>query len=258
MQTFLTAGPAEFQEASRFGVPLAHAAYHIGPGSTLLRQSLPLRARGGLLLAGDRDAPTVTDPEAVCAAAIRECSRRDYGGVVLDFEGPPRPDLLALARRLGERLAERGLALYLPEPYGEAAPEAFILIGTALSGGQYRERLEEAAKRWGGYQRLALDAERLRMDFPLPCPTGVGTPLWSAEFQVLVEQESPAVFFSPELCARYFTCVREGKHHFVLFDDAGTLREKLRIAAELGIGTAFFSWPEVEDMAEELFASSLP
>ena len=258
MQTFLTAGPGDFRAAARFGVPLAHASYRIGPGSTLLRQSLPLQARGGLLLVGDRDAAEAADPEAVCAAAIRECSRRDYGGVVLDFQEPPRPDLLALARCLGPRLAERGLTLYLPEPYGEAAPEAFILVGTALSGGHYRERLAEAAARWGGFHRLALDAERLRMDFPLPCPAGIGTPLTAEEFQALMERGSHAVFFSPELCARYFTCIREGKHHFVLFDDAGTLREKLRVAAELGVGTAFFAWPEVGDMAEELFASSLP
>ena len=254
MQTFLIAGPEDFREASRFGVPLAHAAYRIGPGSTLLRQNLPLQARGGLLLVGDREAPAVTEPEAVCAAAIRECSRRDYGGVVLDFEGPPRPDLLALARCLGPRLAERGLGLYLPEPYGEAAPEARILMGTALSGGHYRERLTEAAQRWGGYSRLALDAERLRMDFPLPCPAGIGTPLTAEEFQALSGRQS---FFSPELCARYFTCLREGRHHFVLYDDAATLREKLRIAAELGVGAAFFSWPEVADMAEELFSAPL-
>ena len=255
MQTVLIAAPAEFREASRFGLPLAHAAYRIAEGSALLRQNLPLQARGGLLLVGDREAPAVTEPEAVCAAAIRECSRRDYGGVVLDFEGPPRPDLLALARCLGPRLAARELGLYLPEPYGEASPEARILIGTALSGGNYRERLKEAAQRWGGYSRLALDAERLRMDFPLPCPAGIGTPLTAEEFQALAKDRS---FFSPDLCARYFTCQRAGEHHFVLYDDAATLREKLRIAAELGIGTAFFCWPEVADIAEELFASSLP
>ena len=256
MQIFLTAAPAEYREASRFGLPLAHAAYRIAEGSLLLRQNLPLQARGGLLLVEGRAVPAVADPEALCAAALRECVRRDYGGVVLDLEGPPRQDLAALARRLGARLESRGLRLYLPEAYGDASPEAVILIGTALSGGTYTGRLEAAARQWGGCRRLALDAERLRMDFPLPCPAGVGTPLGPEAFQALAGDR--ASFFSPDLCARYFTCRREGEHHFVLYDDAATLREKLRVAAELGVGTAFFCWQEVADLAEELFSGSLP
>lgn len=250
MQTVLITGPAQFREASRFGLPLAHAAYRIAEGSVLLRQNLPLQARGGFLLMGDRDSPVVTDPEALCAAAVRECVRRGYSGVVLDFEGPPRTDLAVLARRMGPALAARGLELYLPETYGDGVPEAFVLIGTALSGGNYRTRLEESAARFGG-GRLALDTERLRMDFPLPCPNGTGTPLTPEEFRLLAADRT--TFFSPDLCARYFTCRQAEAHHFVLYDDAATLREKLRVAAGLGIRTAFFSWPEVADIAEELF-----
>lgn len=252
MQIFLMAGPGNFREAARFGLPLAHGAYRLVEGSTLLRQNLPLQARGGLLLIHDREAPAVSDPEAVCAAAVRECARRDYGGVVLDFQAPPRQDLRLLARLLGQRLGVG--RLYLPEAYGEV-PEALVLVGTALSGGDYREHLAEAARRWGGPHRLALRAERLRMDFPLPCPAGVGTPLAAEEFQALAE--GAVSFFSPELCARYFTCRREGQHRFILYDDAATLREKLRIGAELGIGAAFFDWPEVADIAEELFSTPL-
>ena len=256
MRLFLTAAPAEYREAARWGLPLVHAAYRIGESSVLLRQSLPLQARGGLLRMGDRDVPAVADPDALCAAVERECLRRGYEGAAADFTEPPRADLAAFLRRLGPHLRARGLRLYVTEAYGNAAAEAAVLVGTALSGGNCTEYLTEAAERWGG--RLALDAERLRMDFPLPCPTGMGTPLSGAEFQALRERESPAVFFSPDLCARYFTYRREGEHRFVLFDDADTLREKLRIGAELGISTAFFSWPEVADIAGELFSAPLP
>jgi len=258
MRTYLIAAPAEAREAGRFGCSVVHAAYRIGDRSTLLRQSLPLQAGGGLLWISDRNAPEVSRPEELCAAVERECARRGCEGVTADFTEPPRSDLAAFLGQLGGRLSRRRLALYLPESYAAEAPEAFVLIGTALSGGTYRERLDEAAQTHGGYSRLALDAERLRMDFPLPCPTGMGTPLSAEEFHALREREEPAVFFSPDLCARYFTYQREGQHHFVLFDDAGTMREKLRIGAEFGIGAAFFSWPEVADLAEELFSAPLP
>ena len=99
MQIYLAVTPAEAQEASRFRCSLAHVAYCIGPDSTLLRQNLLLQTRGGLLSVTDRGAPFIASPERLSAAALRECGRRSYGGVLLDFEQPPAPDRLALRRR---------------------------------------------------------------------------------------------------------------------------------------------------------------
>ena len=64
-----------------------------------------------------------------------------------------------------------------------------------------------------------------------------------------------AVFFSEALCARYFTYRIGSETHFVLFDDAGTLRRKAELAATLGIENAFFMLPEVSDLLDELFPS---
>ena len=86
MQIYLAVTPAEAQEASRFRCSLAHVAYCIGPDSTLLRQNLLLQTRGGLLSVTDRGAPFIASPERLSAAALRECGRRSYGGVLLDFD----------------------------------------------------------------------------------------------------------------------------------------------------------------------------
>ena len=90
------------------------------------------------------------------------------------------------------------------------------------------------------------------MDFRLPARSGEGEPLDEERFRQLMEQESPSVFFSQELCARYFTYTREGGTHFVLFDDAGTLKQKLKIGGSIGFSAAFFMWPEVRDIAAQL------
>jgi hypothetical protein len=95
------------------------------------------------------------------------------------------------------------------------------------------------------------------MDFPLPCPDGSGQPLDRAAFAALRRRHPSPVFFSPELCARYFTYSDGESAHFVLFDDARTLRRKLRLAREAGIDDAFFMYPEVADLAQELFAPGL-
>lgn len=250
MQLYLAATPGEARDAMKYSHTLVHVAYRIGEGSTLLRQNLLLQAKGGLLSVSDRDAPLIEDPDALCAAVLRECGRRGYNGAVLDFEESPRRDRLTFAERLGQKLSASRRTLYLPEHYGGTVPNAVPLICTAISGGSFVQHLREVAQ-----QRrcpLALDVQRLRMDFRLPARSGEGEPLSGEDFRQLMEREAPAVFFSPDLCARYFTYTREGKTHFVLFDDADTLNQKLKIGAELGFTAAFLMWPEVRDIAGKL------
>ena len=255
MQLYLSATHHETLDALKHCRSLAHAAYRIGPGSTLLRQNMLLSVQGGLLSVSDEAAPFIDDPDALCAAAVRECSRRGYDGVLLNFKSSTTQDRLTFAARLEPTLRGMGRRVYLPEHYAEAVPGAMVLIETALSGGSLTEHLQEAAAKWGS-NRLVLDIERVRMLFPLPCPSGVGTPLNYAEFQALTEQESPSVFFSPDLCARYFTCHHKGSTQFVLFDDAETLKRKVQIGRECGAAAAILRWAEITDIAEAFFAQN--
>lgn len=252
LQVYLAVVPGELQEASKYGRYFVHVAYRIGPGSTLLRQNLLLQTRGGLLSISDREAPPIEEPDALCAAVLRECSRRSYGGAVLDFEDAPRRDRIVFAERLERALTTSRRALYVPENYLPSPKTAVPLICTAMSGGTFTERLQEAIRARGGAGRLALDIQRLRMDFRLPARSGEGIPLSGEALEQLMAREAPAVFFSRDLCARYFTYTEKGETHFVLFDDADTLNQKLKTGAKMGFAAAFFMWPEVRDIAEKL------
>ena len=255
LQTYLSVTPEELRDAAgKYAGSFAHVAYRIGPGSTLLRRSMLLQTRGGLLSVSDRDAPPIDDPQALSAAVLRECGRRAFTGVLLDFEERPRRDRLAFVTRLDRALSAARRALFLPERYAQAAPSGVPLLCTAISGGSFSQYLQEAAARQGGAARLALDVQRLRMDFPLPAPSGEGEPLTEEAFRRLTERERPAVFFSQDLCARYFTYTRDGHTHFVLFDDADTLAQKLRMGGAMGFSAAFLMWPEVRDVAPRLFS----
>ena len=80
-----------------------------------------------------------------------------------------------------------------------------------------------------------------------------GQPLTREELAQKRRQMNPSVFFSGELCARYFTYMnREGGAHFVLFDDGDTLRRKMEVARRAGIHTFLAAWPEVADCVEQL------
>ena len=59
-------------------------------------------------------------------------------------------------------------------------------VNTAISGGTLRTMLVDACNAFGR-GRVALDIERLRMDFLLPSPTGEGTPLTKESFDALYQ-----------------------------------------------------------------------
>ena len=105
MQIYLAVTPAEAQEAARFRCSLAHVA--------IASERIP-RSCGRICCyrpgAGSCPSRTGTRPSSPVRSSWRrrpwrECGRRGYGGVLLDFEQPPAPDRLAFAQALAKRLA---------------------------------------------------------------------------------------------------------------------------------------------------------
>ena len=255
MQIYLAATPDKLREAAQFTDRLAHVAYRVGPDGRLTRQNLLARTHGGLMVLGDRGCGPVRDAAALCRDVWRECGNRGFGGVVADFEQSPAPDRAAFLEALGRVLSRNNRRLFVPENYGAAVPQAHVLICTALSGGSFCQRLQEAAVRFGK-NRVALDVQRLAMDFTLPSPTGRGRPLPPEELRELMDRLTPSTFYSAELCAKYFTCTQNGESRFFLYDDADTIRQKIRTGHSMGFPAAFLMYPEVHDLLPQLFPRS--
>ncbi len=250
MQLYLAVTPDKLDAALKCTDRIAHVAYRIGGDGHLERRALPGGVRGGIMVLGDGDCGKITDGDALCREVWRECTNRGFGSVMADFVQPCMQDKADFLRKLCDTLLRGGRELYIPENYGCEVERAAVLICTAISGGMLCQRLEEAKERFG--DRIALDLQRLRMDFSLPCPRGEGRPLDCEALQALLSEE-PAVFFSEDLCAKYFVHPCGCELRFVLFDDAHTLRKKLQLARHMGIGTAFLMYPEAEDLLPELF-----
>mgnify|MGYP003227371686 CR=1 FL=1 len=211
-------------------------AYAVGQGGCLTRCDATAFPRGGLMGLSDRCTGAIPRIDTLCRTIVAECVKRGFQGVLADFETNPYSDRLSFLSRLSARLSARGMALYCP--LSLPAEGAALLVGTGLC-------------RYGA-ERLALDLERVMMDFPLPCPSGCGTPLTREELLALREKHPSSVYFSRELMAKYFTYSAGNGTHFVLFDDAETLRQKVRLAQGLGIQTAFLIFPEISDLLPEL------
>lgn len=250
----LTAPPSSAGEASSFGLPIGHMAYRVGAGGYLLRANISLNLRGGLMVIDRSGSDGRGDAGNFCQQVIRECSARRFDGVILDFEGAPQPLLGRITTGLGVQLARRGWPLYVTEGYAGFSDYARVIIPSALSGGSLKQRLSEAAERFGA-GRVALGIQRTAEDFTLPAPKGSGTPLSREELSLRIRQRGASVFFSDELCAHYFTYMsRQDGAHFVLFDNAASIRKKIQTARELGLCACLLAWSEVNDLLEQILS----
>lgn len=226
----------------RTGAPCVRLCYRIGENGTLQRAQLAMTLRGGLM--GIYEAPGLAagQPEKLARDIQAECTRRSYGGVVLDLE--PGPEALPGVERLCTALSRLGLRHFVPEGLAQCAPEAVVIAPAAVSGGSFRQMLEALCGKYGP-ERLCLDMVRACNDFTMPSYTPDGRPITPEELRQLQETYLAQSFYSPELCCKYFTYrSKKGGAHFVLFDDGDTAAGKLQVASELGIGWAFLLYSE--------------
>lgn len=256
--TFLiTVPPQQLRALQGWNVTPAHLAYRIGRGPHLLRSSGNIPLKGGVMVLDNRGFDGLGGVGPFCQELMRECMARSFTGAVLDFEGR-LPPLMQIAAQLDALFARRGWSLYVPEGYGHCAPKARVMLPSTLSGGSLAVRLEEAKERFGR-DRVVLALQKAAEDFFLPSPTGSGVPLTREELEAQMARIQPSVFFSNELCARYYTYMsRESGAHFVLFDDGDTLRRKMEVARRAGIDTFLAPWADVEEHAEQLGLTRLP
>lgn len=251
---FLLTPPQQLSQAQTWGLPLAHMAYQLDPNGRLTQAAaLPPEAKGGLMLVGVAVSPGgQSDPRRAVREILVQCQSRNFGGVILDLEQPPTRFLSQLIHGLEEGLAQRRKTLFLPESYGNYTNRASIYLTSAISGGSLRRRLEEAAEAYG-LDRLVLCLRRARDDFYLPSVKGQGKPISQEALVQLRQRLKPAVFYSQDLCAHYFTYMsRDTGAHFVLFDDEESMEKKRALAQGLGISKFFLLYPEVEAFLPQL------
>ncbi len=203
---------------------------------------LPPGREGALVLGGS--------PEAGRAAFLAsECRRRGFSALVAEAGSPSALEVM----RFCDALLQQGVTPILPEESWVPGCGGAMLISTAVSGGSLEERLLEALDRCPD---LALDLERLRRRFPLPCPDGQGEPISREELEALLRRGAETQF-SRELMCRAFPAAEGEDGAFILFDDRETLREKVRLAASLGVRRGFLLLGEwsAEDASAALEAA---
>jgi hypothetical protein len=197
--------------------------------------------QGGLLYVAPEPPDSFQDIDFFCRQLVRECTTRGYRGSVVDLP-QDTPAFRDVAGRMEQAMHAARMELYLPESYSEAAPASKLLVSTAISSGSLKQRLSDAVRRYGA-ARVIPAVEKVAVDFPSASRSSSGTRLTPQELEALRLRVRADIYWSPELCARYFTYSEAGTQtHFVLFDDAETVRAKLRIMRDLQLAECMIAW----------------
>ena len=258
MYHYLLTPPEDLAAAAELGLPIVHLAFSLGADGLLHHPALPEACRGGLMLLGTEDAPEAGRGSQAVRQVLSLCRDRRFRGVVLDAEGRPSPFLSDLIGELDRGLAQMERGFFLPEAYANFSRRAFLFLSSALSGGSLAVRLAETADNYGA-ERLVLALEPVAEDFPLPAPEGNGRPLTPQELEDLMGRLRPAVHFSPDLCAYYFTYLDgQRQPRLVLFDRADSLRRKMAEAEQAGIRRFFLLYPALAHLLPQLLSDRKP
>lgn len=230
------------------GLPCLHLSYMIGENGTLLHRMLPPSVKNDFLGISDYNYNgSYIDAENFAKDLLYEAKRRGYSGVFADFE-QQSPEILKLVNVLDRKLKDYKLPFFVPSKLGAYTSNAFVVAETALSGGSLTEMLKEHQRRFGE-KSIAAELVRVCADFVLPSTNSNGTPLSKKDFDELLERHGSSIFFSRELCAKYFTYMDEHMSgHFVLFDDSATMEKKLSILDGMGIHYKFMVYPDAAEL----------
>lgn len=250
-KAFLAVTAPDAPKAQGLGMPCLCLYYRIGENGALQRAQLQLSGRGGLMGLYEAPGLALCQPEKLARDIQTECSRRGFGGVVVDFPVPgeelPRLESLCAA------LKRLQVGVWLPEelaPWG--GEEAIVIAPAAVSGGVFAEMVEALCRKYTP-QRLCLDLVRGCQDFPMPAYDPDGRRLTAGELAELQAKTGAQSYFSRELCCKYFTYRREdGSVHFVLFDDHDTAHAKLEHIRQAGVGQVLLLFSEWGREAREL------
>lgn len=178
-----------------------------------------------------------------------ECRRRTCRSVFLDAN----EENLACAGILGEisaSLSRRGISVFCPLAFAENCSDATPVAEGSVSGGELSEYLAYLLRT---HRRLALSIPRRCTEFSMPVFSSSGRDLSARELRNLRDRYDAQCFFSPQLVSNYFIYSPEpNTSGFVLYDDARTISEKIRLARRLGIENIFLAYREIADIFEDI------
>lgn len=230
------------KRAIQHNIKLLQLCIGVGKNMTLKRLYIPAKTKNDIL--GISDMGITNGNINACAdAIIYEVVNNKFSGIFADFERDDKA-VLSLASKLDELCKKYNIDFFVPVQCSCAVIHACIVVQSALSGGILEEYINKICEDYPN--RTAVSIRPVSTDFTLPAQKSEGNPISKSQRQLLIQKYSSGVFFSRELCAKYFTYMDElERGHFVLFDDESTIFAKLERLNALNIKNIFAVYPDI-------------
>ena len=225
----------------------AHMVYRIR-GTRLYYASGSSNIHDGVMVIGTSGYTGGGPMEGLLDDIAHEIKKRGFEGVVLDNGGDISPIHTTFAARIVSAL--RPFPVYLPAQLAAIVKGGVALVQTALSGGSLERHLAAAIELHGA-PYVAVECDRICMDFTLPAKNGIGESIGTQQLQNLLSASGRS-FYSDELHVNYFTYKSGAERHMVLYDDANSIRQKLNLAERMSITRTFVYYPNTFDIITQL------
>jgi|GEM_PF-5285477 len=217
-------------------IPLV-MSYRISPGGLQFSDSVTANTRGGYMCISDKNfsgaLPEIND---LYSQIISQCNKRQFAGVLLDFENSLRLKAGPLVQALSEKLSCRRIDLIVDSQYAHVAKSGKVLIGSELTAGSFSAYIDASCKRFGA-KRLVLELSPMRRQFSASFKDERGKELTEEAITELVKSNRGKIYYSKDLCVNHFHMNNKTIPHYVLFDNNASLKDKINLAKQAGIET---------------------
>ena len=226
---YLAMTAAEISAAPSPTFPCAYMACHFSPygaGLAGIPDVLPEKA---MLILNDRMACAGHSPDLVAGQLADAVSRLSCESVLLDFQRPPEPESLAMAKTILKKL-----------PCPAAVTEGFaqpLDCPVFLSPAPLHVPSEQHIAPWRG-REIWLEAALCQEEVQI-------TEKGMTHHPVFPTQQLAGGFYEEALRCCYRTKITGDSIDFTLFDTPESLEKKLELAAELGVSRAVGLWQEL-------------
>lgn len=242
---YLAVPPENVAEAAELKYGIAYMTYRISGDGHLLRANTIALRKNSIMYLDDNG--TVTGSSQLPSEIVRECTANSFTGVVLDLSSDfPRETAISIATAC----SRHSIKVFVPYQFAYCS-DSIVLLSTDISVGSLNTRLTTAIRQYG-LNRVALMTDFVRCDYTLPAKEENGQTLSNSQLNALITQYHSPSFYSKDLYTYYFTYRSANKAHLVLYDNAASLRHKLKLGKALGIKTAFMFYPHVKGIINDV------
>ena len=192
LRKYIVARSSHIPYSQNISVPNVQLIYKINEQGILQKSRTVSTTKKDIMGIYDTGGLCNCNADRLVRDIISEISRRNYSGVLLDFE--ESSSILSSVEKICTLLSQRQIIHFVPVELAALSKDSKIIIPSTISGGSFNEMVEYYKKRYRS-DRLCLEIVRCRNIFNMPSYKPQGEFINADEFDNIINTVKPAIFF---------------------------------------------------------------